>query len=156
MKDKNDWIRQGIKISYEQKISLNAFTKYSDDPKTKVHCIEYCKILRKTTQEDKLQHYSRLIAQSNSKIKTTWTIINEEAGKVHSVEQVPTLLVKHKRLKDPTNVANAFNNFFTTIIEKLIIQHIWTGDAIHILKDSFAGKFSRIKIIPINETEIKI
>jgi len=68
MKDKNDWITQGIKISCEQKISLYAFTKYSDDPKAKVHCIEYCKILRKIIQEDKLQHYSRLIAQSNSKI----------------------------------------------------------------------------------------
>ena len=143
-------------MSCEQKISLYAFTKYSNDPKAKVHCTEYCKILRKIIQEDKLQQYSRLKAKSNSKIKTTWTIINKEAEKVHSVEQVPTLLVNDEKLKDPTNVANAFNNFFTTITEKLNIQYIEKGDAIHILKDSFAGKFPSIKIIPINEAEIKI
>jgi len=68
MKDKNDWIIQGIQISCKQKISLYAFTMYGNDPKAKVHCIEYCKILREITQEDKLQHYNRLIANSNSKI----------------------------------------------------------------------------------------
>jgi hypothetical protein len=42
----------------------------------------------------------------------------KETGKIHSVEQVPTWLVKDENLKDPTEVANAFNNFFITIIEK--------------------------------------
>ena len=52
-------------------------------------------------------------------------------------------------------MANAFNNFFTTITEKLNIQQIQKGDAISILKDSFPGKFPSIKIIPITEAEIK-
>jgi len=40
------------------------------------------------------------------------------------VEQVPSLLVNDEKLKDATDVANAFNNFFTTITEKLNIQQI--------------------------------
>jgi len=43
----------------------------------------------------------------------------EETRKVHSVEQVPTLLVNDEKLKDPADVINAFNNLFTTITEKL-------------------------------------
>jgi hypothetical protein len=140
-------------VSCEQKISLHVFTKYSNDAKEEVQCIEYCKVLRKIVQGDKLQHYSRLIAKSNG---GTWTIINKEAGKVHSVEQVPTLFVNDEKLKDPPNLANAYSNFFTTITEKLNTQHTQKGDAIHIIKDSFAGKFPSIKIIPINEAEIKI
>jgi hypothetical protein len=46
------------------------------------------------------------------------------------VEQVPSLLVKDKKLKNPTNVANAFNKFFITINEKLNIQQSKKGDAI--------------------------
>ena len=46
----------------------------------------------------------------------------KETGKVHSVEQILTLLVNDEKLKDPTNVANAFNNYFLTITEKLNIQ----------------------------------
>jgi hypothetical protein len=29
--------------------------------------------------------------------------------------------VNNEKLRDPTNVANAFNNFFTTVTEKLSI-----------------------------------
>ena len=67
----------------------------------------------------------------------------------------PTLLVNDEKLKDPKNVANAFNNFFITITEKLSIQQIAIDDAISILKDSFPGNFPNIKIIPITEAEIK-
>ena len=42
-----------------------------------------------------------------------------------------------EKLKDPTNVANTFNNFFITITVKLNMQQIATGDAVSILKDLF-------------------
>jgi hypothetical protein len=46
-KDKNDWITQGIEISYKHKRSLYVFTKNSEDPKVKPHYTKYGKILRK-------------------------------------------------------------------------------------------------------------
>jgi len=61
----------------------------------------------------------------------------KETGKIHSVEQVPTWRVKDEKSKDPTDVANAFNNFFITIIEKWNIQQIQKGHAISILKIHF-------------------
>jgi hypothetical protein len=45
-------------------------------------------------------------------------------------------------------MANAFNNFFITITEKLSIQQIEKEDAVSILKDSFPSNFPSIKIIP--------
>jgi len=72
-------------------------------------------------KEAKKQHYSRLVAKSNNKM-TTWNILKTETGKVHSVQQLLTLPVNAEKLKDPTNVANAFNNFFVTITEKLNIR----------------------------------
>jgi len=45
LKDKNDWITQGIKIYCNHKKSLYAFTKNSSVSKAKAHCIKYCKIL---------------------------------------------------------------------------------------------------------------
>jgi hypothetical protein len=79
------------------------------------------------------KHYSRLAAKSNNNITTTWNIIKKETGTVHSVEQVPShLTVNDKKLRDPTNMANAFNNSFITITEKLKIEK---GNAVSILKD---------------------
>jgi hypothetical protein len=40
------------------------------------------------------------------------------------VEQVPNLLVNDEKLKDLTDMASAFNNFLTTITQKLNIQQI--------------------------------
>ena len=71
------------------------------------------------------------------------------------MEQVPTLLVNDEKSKDATYVANAFNNFFTTLTGKLNIQQIEKGVAISILKDSFSRNSPSIKIIPITEADIK-
>jgi hypothetical protein len=62
--------------------------------------------------------------------------------------------VNDEKLKDPTSVANAFNDFFITITERLNTQQIQKGDANSILKDSFLAHFPSIKIIPVIE-EIK-
>jgi hypothetical protein len=70
------------------------------------------------------------------------------------VEQIPSLFVNNEKLKDPTNVANAFNKFFI-ITEKLNIQQREKRTAISILQDSFSGNFLSIKIIPITKAEIK-
>ena len=69
MKDKNDWITQGTKISCKQKRSLYAFTNNSNYPNAKADYIQYFKILRKDIQDAKKRHYNRRIAKSNNKIK---------------------------------------------------------------------------------------
>jgi hypothetical protein len=43
-------------------------------------------------------------------------------------------LVNGEKLKNPKNMANAFNNFCVTVTEKLNIQQIEKGDAVSILK----------------------
>jgi hypothetical protein len=63
---------QGIKISCKHKRSLYAFTKKSNGPEAKAHCIRYGIILRNLIIEAKKQHYRRLVAKSH-KVKTTTT-----------------------------------------------------------------------------------
>lgn len=61
-------------------------------------------------------------------------------GKVHSVEQLPTLFVNDGKLKDPTDVANVFKNLCIIITEKLNIQQIGKLDGVSVLEGSFPGK----------------
>jgi ribosomal protein L33 len=140
-KEKNDWITQGIKISHKHSSSLYTFNKNSNNPKTKAHYIKYCQILKKVIKEAKELHYSRLIAKSNNKIKTTWNIIQKQKGKGHPIEQAPSLLVNNEKLTDPSMVANAFNNFFLTFAEKLKTQKPEKGDVVSFLKKLISYKF---------------
>jgi hypothetical protein len=96
----------------------------------------------------------RLTAKTNNKRKT-WNFIKKDTGWLHSVKEVRKLLVNDEKLKDATNVANAFNNSPLTIIGKFNIQQITKEDVNSILKDSFPGNFPSLKIIPITEAEIK-
>ena len=89
MKDKNDWITQGIKISCKNKRKSVCIPKNSNDPYAKAHYIKCRKILRKVINEAKKHHCSRCTAKSNNKIKITWNIMKKDTGKVHSVEDVP-------------------------------------------------------------------
>jgi hypothetical protein len=73
------------------------FAKNSNDPKAKAHYVNYCRILKNVIRETIQQHYSRLIAKSRNKVKTTWNIIKNETGKVHPTEQVPFLVVSNKK-----------------------------------------------------------
>jgi hypothetical protein len=93
MKDKNNWITQGVKISWKHKRSLCAFSKNSSNPKAKAHYTKHCKILRKVIKDAKKQHYTGLMIKPINRIKSTWYIIKKETGTVHSVEQVPTLVL---------------------------------------------------------------
>jgi hypothetical protein len=45
-------------------------SRNSIDPHTKAFLVKYCKILNKVIKEAKKQHYSRLTAKSDNKIKT--------------------------------------------------------------------------------------
>jgi hypothetical protein len=60
---------------------------------TRAFYIKYCEILNNFIKEAKKQHYSRLIAKSDNKIKTTWNIIQRETGKINFTEQMPEQLL---------------------------------------------------------------
>jgi hypothetical protein len=115
----NNWIAQGIKISCKHKRSLYINSRNSNDPNTRAFYIKYCKIPNNVIKKAKKQHYSRLIAKSNNKIKTTWNVIKRETGKIHLTEQMASLLTNNEKVKDPGTVANAFNNFFSNNYQKL-------------------------------------
>jgi hypothetical protein len=48
---------------------------------------KYGKSLSRVIKEVKRQHYCRLIAKSDNKIKETWDIIKCESGKLHLTKQ---------------------------------------------------------------------
>jgi len=83
-------ITERLKTPRRHKIILHTFTKDNDYIKAK-HILFNPK---KNHKQAKKQHCSTLMGKStrNNKIKTTWNVIKKETRKVHSVEQVPTLL----------------------------------------------------------------
>jgi hypothetical protein len=115
---------------------------------------KYYKII-KVILKVKKQHYNRLIAECDDKIKITWNKIKKESGKIHVTEQMPSLLTKDEKMKDPEKVADVINSFFLSIAENLNQHQVQKEDPITFSKDSFLCNFHGIKTVPISEAEIK-
>jgi hypothetical protein len=71
-------------------------------------------------------------------------------------EQIPSPLVKDKNVRDPEEIADAFNTHSLTITDKLGLYQEVRGDAISFLRGGIPRKFPGIKTIPTAETEIKV
>jgi hypothetical protein len=48
----------------------------------------------------------------DNQIKTTWNIIKHETGKFHLTKQILSLSIYDEKVKDPEEIADAFNTFF--------------------------------------------
>jgi hypothetical protein len=85
-RNKNGWITQGIKITCDHKRRLHTYSRDNNDAVIRAFYSKYCKILNKVIQDAKKQHYSRFIAKSNNKVKTTWNLIKQKTGKMYIAE----------------------------------------------------------------------
>jgi hypothetical protein len=58
-------------------------------------------------------------------------------------------------VRDPEEIANAFNTYFLTITDKLGLHQEGRGEAISFFREAIPRKFPGIKTIPSTGTEIK-
>jgi hypothetical protein len=79
---------------------------------------KYCKILREVIKTAKRIHYNKLMLNSNNKSKTIWNIVKNETGKYNNSHDPSQLNKNGKKIKNGLHIANAFNTYFSTMIDK--------------------------------------
>jgi len=72
----------------------------------------------KVIKEAKRMTLGERILKSNNKSKTTWDIINELLGKQHTTHDIQKLTIDGNRLTDQQSIADAFNKYFSSIVDK--------------------------------------
>jgi hypothetical protein len=50
--------------------------------------------------------------------------MKKETGKIHVTEQMPSLLINNKKIKDPEKNADVFNSFFLLVAESLNLHQV--------------------------------
>jgi len=73
----------------------------------------------------KILHYSKLILQSDNKQKTTWNIIKTLTNNIKILHTgIPTNInINDKPSTNPTDIANAFNAYFTSVADNLLTKN---------------------------------
>jgi hypothetical protein len=69
-------------------------------------------------EEAKRKHYDKKIQNSSNKCKATWDVIKELTNNQRSHPDIQELIIDNKLLKDQQDVTDAFNNYFSSVIDK--------------------------------------
>ncbi len=82
----------------------------------------YCIARNKTNElieKAKTEFYTTLINENHNNSKKLWGYMNELAPK-DSKQTPSSLVVDGHKITDPLEIANSFNNFFTSIVQTYI------------------------------------
>lgn len=108
---KSDWITEGIKISCQKKRKLR-FTYYKKNTfDNKIRYRKYSKVLSKCIQLSQRNINEKHIWGAKNKCKAAWNIINNK-DKLYNKQEIAHLQIKNVTIKNPTEIANIFNNHF--------------------------------------------
>ena len=118
-KDNKNWITLCIKTSCRHKRELYRTYRNSNNLELKRHYRVYCKILANVIEEAKRTYYDKKIQKSRNKCKATWYIIKGLTNNQHSQSDIQELIINSKHLRDQQDITDAFNNYFSSIIDKI-------------------------------------
>jgi hypothetical protein len=89
-----------------------------------------------------------------NKPQTAWSIINFESGKFKNKNHTPLMLRSDKTFFQINSAAEAFNDYFLNVIEKLNIEDVNNNSALLSFNKLSSQDFPVTTIIPIMEVEI--
>jgi hypothetical protein len=94
----------------------------SNDPTIKVLFKKYCRILAKVIITAKKSYFNKLLLKSNNKTKTTWNIVKSITNNKGAIENVTPMNLTNKSSGNSRATANAFNDYFSSVADKLLIK----------------------------------
>jgi len=62
--------------------------------------------------------------QSNNKPKTIWNIVKTITNNKNTINTISTMNINDKLSSNPLVIANAFNNYFSSLAENLLIKNV--------------------------------
>jgi potassium voltage-gated channel Eag-related subfamily H protein 8 len=151
----HNWISKGIRISCKKKRDLYILCKNNrDNTQMARHYKKYCKILNKVIKESKKQYFHNLIASSSNRIKTAWRMIRDNSGTTPQFDRIDSLICGNMLLKNPKDIAHAFNNYYSNISVNLGIKRINRDNAILYLHNINLNTITQMEMTPISELEV--
>ena len=119
------WISQGVirSIKYRDKLyrELKKTDRSSRDyPELQIQLKTYNYLLKRTIKEAKQLYFNEQFNKNRSDVRKTWGTISEIIQKTKTKPSgIKSVLSEGKRISDPADIAEKFNNFFIRISSTL-------------------------------------
>ena len=111
----NPWITKGILNSIKNRNNL--YKLYLRKPSAQNHdkYKQYRNQLTKIIRKSKIKYYSNELENAAGNMNSTWKVINKIINKGKSKEKIDSVNVGNHEVKNPSDIANTFNSYFTSV-----------------------------------------
>jgi hypothetical protein len=88
--------------------------------------------------------------ESDNKVKAVWIIVKKDTGKYSTEEVTPSIKINGNVIKNPKLVADSFNTYFLTIVERMNndTTTLTIEDATKYLAEAITKNFLNINLMP--------
>jgi hypothetical protein len=87
-------------------------------------------------------------------MKMAWSIVRRETGKIRHSDPTPSTYKIDNTLIKPSQAADAFNNYFLSLIERFNLMDVHADSAISYLQSSCPNSFPFMAVAAVTEAEI--
>jgi hypothetical protein len=114
--------------------------------------MKYCHTLARVILSAKKLYYNELLLKFNNKPKTTLNVVKTITNKKDTINNISPINIKDKICSNPLAIANAFNTYFSSAAENLLIKDfsgkniINNKDSISYLHQNFRQSYSVMKL----------
>ena len=153
------WITNEIKTLCANKRDLYITHRNSNDPNIKHYYKKYCRTLSSTIEAAKKKYFNDKIIMSTNPSKTTWSIIKTATNKQNTTDSATSVNINNKIITNPTNIADAFNTYFSSVAGKLSnnfpgISNTVITDPLNYLKNNYSKPNDTLHLINTTTHEI--
>lgn len=153
------WITNEIKTLCANKRNLYITHRNSNDPNIKYYYKKYCRTLSSTIEAAKKKYFNDKIIMSTNPSKTTWNIIKTATNKRNTTDSATSVNINNKLITNPTNIADAFNTYFSSVVGNLSNNHPGISntvitDPLNYLKNNYSKPNDSLGLINTTTHEI--
>ena len=105
--------------------------------------------------EAKKQYFHNKVSTSPNKVKAAWKIIKGNSGNLQTHNMITKINYEGQALTSTNETAKAFNQYYTKIVTNINTGQSDLHKASLLLGNKKIDNITRMKIIPITETEVK-
>ena len=122
---KSKWITEGILRSIRYRDKLYRSWRLSNNTLENRETIKrnlstYNGILKKIIRDTKKNYFENCLSNCKNDLKETWRVINDALGRNNSGKLLPDIFkINNTKVDNKLEIANAFNDYFKNIGEKL-------------------------------------
>jgi hypothetical protein len=116
---KEKWMTTGLLVFRLKKLEFASICSSTPSPLNTAHYKSYRNLYNRIVRLSRKMFYQEQLLANKNNLWKTWQILNDALNNPKSKQKISKLLVNNTMIDDPSEIANKFNTFFTSIASEI-------------------------------------